>query len=86
MEVDTGAAASVMCKLDYDKYIKHVSLKTGNGHFQAYGGEIFHFWVGLGKCRHFLDFAMPVAKSGIFRENLANSDIIWQNLESTFLS
>ena len=40
MEVDTGAAASVMCKSDYDKYLKHVPLKTGNGHFRAYGGEI----------------------------------------------
>ena len=37
--------------------------------------------AGLGKCWHFLDFAVPVAKSGIFWENLAKSGIIWQNLE-----
>ena len=47
-------------------------------------GRHYVFISGLGKCRHFLDFAMPAAKSGIFQENLANSGQIWHNLEFSF--
>ena len=48
------------------------------------GINLAQWTSGLGKCRHFLDFAMPAAKSGIFRENLANSGQIWHNLEFSF--
>jgi hypothetical protein len=39
---------------------------------------------GLGKFRHFLDFAMPVEFSGIFRYFLAKSGILWTNVAKSF--
>jgi len=40
MEVDTGAAASIMSYRDYERYFKYLALRPVNESFHAYTGML----------------------------------------------